>query len=376
MKVLPTLFKKTRTSALQYWTISSFDSTIQTAYGQVGGKEQVTTDIIREGKNLGRSNETSPAQQAQAEAEAKWEKQIKKGYVEDRTRAEAGENDFVGGVSPMLAPTKPYPTDKNLAKKIAYPAYMQPKLDGARCIVSINHGVVSLWTRTRKPIYCVPHIVEAYTRLKLADGNWDGELYNHEYRHRFEDLMSIIRQQEPDAEGLYRVIQHHVYDIVIDEPYRERLARLTDSAVAVAGDPIVLVPTFKVETVEEAKAFQTQFEDQGYEGGMIRNANGPYESGRRSNHLQKMKSFFEGEFKIVGVEEGSGHDAGTVGAFVCVTEAGVEFKARLMGARARCRDYFEHPEKWQNKMLTVKYKRFTADGSLYLPTAKGLRDYE
>ena len=38
---------------------------------------------ICKGKNIGRSNETSPEQQAEAEAQAKWDKKRKDGYTQD-----------------------------------------------------------------------------------------------------------------------------------------------------------------------------------------------------------------------------------------------------------------------------------------------------
>lgn len=104
----PTLYKLTSTKAVQQWTISVDDTTITTTYGQVGGAMLTTSDTVTEGKNLGKKNATTPAQQAIAEAKAKWEKQRKKGYVEDVVAATAGKVDDVieGGVLPMLAKTR------------------------------------------------------------------------------------------------------------------------------------------------------------------------------------------------------------------------------------------------------------------------------
>lgn len=129
---LPTLYKLTQTGAIQLWEIRTEDNLIITEFGQLDGKIQTTVDTIKEGKNVGKVNETTAVQQAEAEAKATWTKKLKKGYVESVEAAQQKETSDVieGGVFPMLAPSKSYPTDPNLAKKIVYPAYIQPKLDG------------------------------------------------------------------------------------------------------------------------------------------------------------------------------------------------------------------------------------------------------
>src|SRR5271170_7156822 len=101
MKTFPILYKKTSTGAIQMWKISSIPqhiscgeaSIIVTEHGQVDGKIQTTKDLITEGKNIGKKNATDAYQQAEAEAQAKWEKQKKKGYVESIEAAQAEELD-------------------------------------------------------------------------------------------------------------------------------------------------------------------------------------------------------------------------------------------------------------------------------------------
>ena len=155
-KTFPTLYKLTSTGAVQQWTISVVGNEIHTVYGQVGGKLQIATpDIIKEGKNIGRSNETTAEEQALAEAQSKWEKKTKAKYVEDISRASAGESDVEGGYDPMLAHKF-----SEQGAKITYPAYTQPKLDGHRCLAIIDNGKCTLRSRTRKQIHSMPHIVK------------------------------------------------------------------------------------------------------------------------------------------------------------------------------------------------------------------------
>lgn len=105
VKKLPTLFKKSNAGKVLEWRIKVEGTTIVTTHGQVGGKMQTTSDLVKSGKNAGRKNATEAAEQALKEATAKWTKQKKAGYVESIGAAEAGETDALieGGVLPMLA---------------------------------------------------------------------------------------------------------------------------------------------------------------------------------------------------------------------------------------------------------------------------------
>jgi predicted DNA-binding WGR domain protein len=77
---LPTLYKKTSTGADQEWSISTEGSTIVTRWGRVGGAIQEGRDLIKVGKSFDKKNETTATQQAEAEAQSRWEKKLQKGY--------------------------------------------------------------------------------------------------------------------------------------------------------------------------------------------------------------------------------------------------------------------------------------------------------
>lgn len=398
MKTFPKLYKKTNTGAIQQWTIGvSVDvdyppeeqhGLIWTEHGQVDGKLQTTSDTITEGKNVGRSNETTPVEQALAEAKAKWTKQKKKGYVESVVAAMADEVDEVieGGILPMLAPNKSYPKDDELQKRIVFPCFFQPKLDGMRCIAIVEDGVCEIWSRTRKRINTVPHIVEALEKqFPIGRIVWDGELYNHEFKDRFEDLLSILRGDEPDEEGEYLQAEYHVYDCLeqnlLDTPHTmessfEDRNRSINCFMFKSDSPIKRVKTTQVnDLVELNSEYEAALVD-GYEGGMARNRIAKYESGKRSKNLQKMKEFQDAEFEIIGAEDGRGKDAGTVAKFVCVTKEGKEFRPRLKATYTRRRELMKDPSQWKGKILTVTFKRWTSDNVPYIPIGKAIRDYE
>jgi hypothetical protein len=83
---LPTLYKKTSKGAIEQWTIwvevdenhvQKGDPTppyhIFTEYGHVGGKMQIAKETVWKGKNIGKKNETTAKEQAEAQARSEWE---------------------------------------------------------------------------------------------------------------------------------------------------------------------------------------------------------------------------------------------------------------------------------------------------------------
>lgn len=355
----PKLYKLTSTGKIQYWRVFSTDNSIVTVYGQVDGKEQRTEDIIKSGKNLDRSNATTVEQQAYAEAKALHEKKLKKGYVDSIQKAKAGKVDvsIEGGIFPMLAQR----FDEQ-GHKIVYPAYVQPKFDGHRCIAVVESGVVTLWSRTRKAITGLPHINKAIadfvSKNNLGDIILDGEIYNHDYRDKFEDLTSFIRSQT--AKPGHEICEYHIYDIANDKAQSERLK--TVNLFKKAPKPLVAVQNFIVLSEEEAfEAFES-FVNKGYEGAIIRNGAALYVN-KRSYDLQKIKEFADDEFKVVDVVEGRGKLAGHA-IFVLETKEKVLFKAKMKGLTSDLQKYWQTPALAIGKWMTVQYQGFTGTSNV------------
>ena len=357
MKTLPTLFKRTSTGAIQEWSIGVQDSTIVVVHGQTDGKKQRSEEIIKEGKNIGRSNETTPAEQALAEATSKWESKIKKGYVEDINRAEAGEKDINGGFDPILAHKF-----ADHGHKIKYPAYIQPKLNGHRCLAVIKDGKCTLWSRTRKPITSMPHIVkELQEAYPTGYHELDGELYNHSFKDGFEHIASLIRQETPKPNCTD--VEYHIYDKKAASGFSARYDELLHEFYCheLTSDGfkyVTLVNTTLVNNEDEMMTGFEHFLHLGYEGGMARNSNGLY-VGKRSYDLQKIKEFQDDEFPIVDCLEGRGGYAGC-GIFVCKAKNNEHFNVKMRGPKEQLAKFLNDASTWKGKMLVVKYQYISA----------------
>jgi len=366
--VLPTLYSKNEDGSVQQWTISTADNVIHKKYGKVGGKIQATTDVVAEGKNLGKKNATTASQQAALEAQAQWEKKLKKGYTKTQAATKAGKVDacITGGLEPMLA----HKFSEHSAK-ITYPAYVQPKLDGIRCIAMLQAGVCTLWTRTRKQITSLPHIVAELERQWAGreDINFDGELYNHSYKDKFEEIVSLVRPTEPKAGN--EVVQYHIYDVAVGFYGFKQRMELRDRLKP--NKTLVLVATILMDE-EGVTEYFAKCRKAGYEGAMIRNAAPLYEN-KRSYNLQKIKEFDDAEFDVIGVEAGRGKMA-ECAIFRCVTKNGAEFSCKMEGELDKLKPYLKAPKTVIGKLLTVRYQGLTNGNVPRFPIGVTLRNYE
>lgn len=356
------LYKKSSTGKLLSWYVWAEANTVFEEHGQVGGKLQCTPGTVCTGKQ-GRSDE----EQATAEAKSRWEKKQKAGnYVLSAEAAMAGASSELveGGLLPMLAHKFSEAGDK-----IKYPAFVQPKLDGHRCIEDPSD--YSLWSRTRKRITGVPHIAEVLKIFQAGRLCWplDGELYNHAYRNKFEELSSFIRSAVPKPG--YEVVQYHVYDVVIPgHTFRERYAFLQETIPLF--EQVHLVETREVANEDELMLAFEDFLAQGYEGAIARNADGLYVN-KRSYDLLKIKQFMDSEFLCIGVEEGRGKMEGHA-IFKCSIPGGGDFAAKMKGPQEELKKFFERPELVVGKQVTVKYQGMSKYGIPRFPVALRIRD--
>lgn len=365
-KVFEILYKQTSGGKVQQWQISVSGSSVTTEYGLTDGKKQKTMDILKEGLNLGRSNATTPETQALAQAQSAYEAKLKEGYVLDQKVAASTKNTL-GAVEPMLA----HPIEKK-EKYAVFPGLAQPKLDGARCIAIVQDGKARLFSRTQKEWLTMPHIVsELETLFGDKDIVLDGELYNRDYHDDFNKIISIIKRDDvhPDHE----LVQYHVYDVVSSEPFVDRI-KVLDYFLPQAKY-LKEVQTVSVRSREELDQYQATCIENGYEGCMFRSKTGRYEH-KRSTNLLKVKTFQDSEYKVVGVEEGSGKLMNHVGAFILQLPLGPTFRASPLGSHEILAEYWVNRESLIGKWATVKYQALTPDGVPRFPKLKCIRDYE
>lgn len=247
--------------------------------------------------------------------------------------------------------------------------YVQPKLDGFRCLASRD----GLWTRNLRVINTCDHISEALADYFKANPNvvLDGELYNHDYRDDFGKIQSLITKGSVDLIDRLDTrekIQFHVYDCIMPSPFSERLAHLADSLSF--SHPLELVETSKVSSVEDILAKHNQYRQLGYEGTMIRVSDLGYDQNKRSSQLVKMKDFSDEEFEIIGVKEGKGQWKGAAKSVLCKDTNGNIFDAGCSGTYEYLSMVLKNVEKFVGGKVTVAYQQKFPSGVPRFPVAK------
>ena len=93
-------------------------------------------------------------------------------------------------IKPMLA----YPVSNKPINWQLQRVYIQPKLDGVRCVIQYDNSTVTAYSRTGKEWKNIQHILDELLPFfkKHPDVVLDGELYNHDLRDDFEKIISLV----------------------------------------------------------------------------------------------------------------------------------------------------------------------------------------
>lgn len=340
-----TLYKKDKNDTFRRWKIQVIDNTIHVEYGTDSGKVIKKSQIISDGKNIGKVNETSPNQQALLEAESKIRKKIDEGYTDENS-------SLITQIHPMLA----HEYDK-FSHKIKFPCYIQPKLDGYRMVY--NRETRDMSSRNNKK-YTILYNTEMHKELQSLDLFLDGELYVHDSNYSFENY-GILRKKELKQEDTQQIgrIKYYVFDIISDKNFKERLITLQTLK---KYKYIIPVTTILCYTPAEINKYHDIFVKEGYEGSMIRNKDSKYINSR-SYDLLKYKNFDDHEFKVIGFDYESNFSDDNMKPVIwrCITPTGQEFNVQSKGTRSERNDLYTNGNKYIGKMLSVKFFGYTED---------------
>ena len=262
--------------------------------------------------------------------------------------------------------------------KADYPAFIQPKLDGVRCLFSAKGA----FSRTGNQFMNVMHIEKALEPLfaKYPNIVVDGELYNHGLKDDFEKIISLVRKQKPTVQDIVeasQMTQYHIYDIASME-----YATYTDRNLFILAEScfknkycIQVTPTKLATDFDDAQKYHEKNLKAGYEGSIYRTPSGKYK-GTRSWDLMKFKDFHDAEATIINYEVGKGKREGTLGKFImedehgnvfgCPPGKGYDYKGMA--------DLLENIHDYIGQVATFTYFQRTQAGSYRHPLFKCLRN--
>lgn len=360
---LPILYHKAKGGELRQWTVWTDGADIITEYGVVGGKLQLSRKTA-EGKNVGRSNETLPTKQAELEAQSLWNYKVERKY--STTPEEAQD--------PLDLPMLAHSFDGSKKKNFSFPADVQPKLDGVRCLASRDDGELILTSRQGK-LWDVPHIAKALDAWLPEGMILDGELYIH--GESCQRITSLTKSANPGGKSFKPesiAVEYWVYDVPVSNgddslPWAARRLEL-----AKIGRHVITVDTSPVRSEKELWDIHGHYITEGYEGAILRGHAGKYLWGYRSSDLLKVKEFQDGEFKVVGAREGRGKMEGGI-IWICESEFDkLTFECTMKVSMAERQRFFLERNKYIGKPLTVRFFDRTDDGLPRFPVGIVFRD--
>lgn len=358
---MKTLYKKDSKGKIREWTICTIDDELIQKSGIVDGK-LVEHNKLCKSKNVGKSNSTTGSEQAILEMESLIKSKLSEGYF--KTKDEA-ENELV--ILPMLA------SDYNkFSKKIDWNnCWVQPKLDGMRCLAFCNDGDVRLMSRDGKTIENMDHIIES---LKMIKGYCvlDGELYSH--GRSFQENMKLIKKYVPNyTEG----IQYHVYDLVCaEDKFRSRNGELQILTNNISN--VQIVDTYMVGCEADVMHYHGIFLSEDYEGTMVRHGDKGYEIDKRSQSLLKLKDFQDIDAEIIDITPNDSNPLhGTPLLKYSVNKpSGVSisvFKAGVKMSHEDRVDLLANKNLYIGKKAEIRFFEWTDDNNPRFPVMVGIR---
>ena len=261
--------------------------------------------------------------------------------------------------------------------KADYPAFIQPKLDGVRCLFDASGA----FSRAGNQFMNVDHIEKALKPFfaKNPTAVLDGELYNHGLKDDFEKIISLVRKKKPtkdDKLEAAELVEYHIYDVasMTFATYSTRLNYVNDLTYT---HPICKVDTKVALDFDEAVKMHNKNLKLGYEGSIYRSFEGKYK-GTRSWDLMKFKDFHDAEATIIGYEEGKGKREGTLGKFIMRDYEGNEFGCPPGKGYdyEGMKDLLDNIHDYIGQWATFTYFQRTQAGSYRHPLFKCLRNYE
>ncbi len=362
IKTYPTLYSRDSIGNIRIWWIEQSGNKYQMNSGIKDGQIVTSEYTTCEGKNLGKTNETSDIEQATAEILAKYKKQRDTGYFDEITDVDK-ETFF----SPQLAHKwEDYKDDVDWTSGV----YVSPKMDGMRTVITKN-GAAS---RNGKEFKSFPHILRELKPVfdKFPLLRLDGEVYTNKLSNDFNKIISLAKKTKPTSQDLVeseKFLEYWVFDCPsFSGGFNERYTELVKFFDENFKDNkwIKLCKHSLIKNKSDIEFHLNDYINQGFEGLMVNTFNGKYLQ-KRSKELLKYKIFQTEEFEVINITEGIGNRSGCMGYATVKLNNGKTCDSSARGNFEQYKEILENKDKYIGTMATIRFQGYTPDGILRFP---------
>ena len=352
MDYIKSIYKLDSKNKVRILTVSALNGELFQESGLLDGKLVLHTSVCTP-KNIGKTNETTAKEQAILEAEALIVKKLKEGYSESIEQAKEDEV-----ILPMLA--KNYEDEKH---KIDWNnCYIQPKLDGMRCLAFIDgKGGVKLMSRQGREITTTPHIIKDLSTITDVV-ILDGELYVH--GGNFQENMRLIkkfRKGETDVK-----VKYHVYDLISKDPFWNRKVRKYIKGLFSCEE----VSTYICNNEQTLRKWHSNNIEAGYEGSILRWGAEGYKINGRSSNLLKYKDFKDEACKVIDVLPSEKNPE--QGVIHCVLKGKI-FGCGMKFSHEERIEILKNKHKYIGQTAEVRFFEYSEDGIPRFPVVVGFK---
>ena len=198
---------------------------------------------------------------------------------------------------------------------------IEPKLDGVRVIVEVRRDEVTFRTRTGRVLDSLAHLADDVLRVwetPLDPTVWesglvlDGEVISG----AFNDTVSQVRSSGAAEDAVL-----HVFDVLPLVEFQARECRLPmverreELARMALGSRVQLTDQSTVYSADDAMAIAMEWQAAGLEGAVVKDPLAGY-AFKRDRAWMKIKGYETHDLPVVGVFEGEGRLAGTLGGLI------------------------------------------------------------
>ena len=213
---------------------------------------------------------------------------------------------------------------KKHEKKMTGEVYVEPKLDGVRVITicDVDKDEVKMFSRNGKELTNFPKILEQFDSMldQMSESMvFDGEIMS-------DDFQTLMRERHRKGGAKTDDAVLNLFDCMPLEYFKEgsypyALNTRKELLQSFQYGPNISIVEFVAMDLDDDDG-QKQFADynrlcidKGFEGIMVKPITGIYEC-KRSSLWLKVKPFIEVSLKVVDTEEGTGRNAGKLGALI------------------------------------------------------------
>jgi len=258
-------------------------------------------------------------------------------------------------------------------KRMSDWVYIEPKLDGIRCLAIVENNEVKLFTRQGKLVTNFDETV-GKELLLMGNGCYDGEIMSKDFT---ELMRQVYRKENNNIDDVYFAI----FDYLTLDEWKEKkgkhtlkdrkkfLSKQIGTKYAKENLKYLKQVRFEPQLLPSDKVLKETHDrwvSQGYEGIMIKDTDSVYQF-KRDWSVMKYKVFFDADCKVIALQEGTGKHTGKLGSFL------VDYKGTKVNVGSGLTDaireqIWKDPNSHIGRTIEVRYQEETPDGSLRFPT--------